>query len=161
MKISLKIGAVALGLGTLVAGASSAQMATYGFRANQLEYRFGENNEESIVWDFDFIYGTDELKFVFRNSGEMDTSTNDFASLESQFRLQKPISTFFDAAVGLQMDTPTNEPDRYNLVLAVQGLAPQWFEVEGGVYLSDNSFARFEAESVSYTHLTLPTIYSV
>lgn len=146
MKTSLKIGAVVLGLGTLVAGASSAQMATYGVRANQLEYRFGENNEETIAWDFDFVYGTDELKFLFRSIGDMDTSTNDFARLESQFRLQKPISTFFDGFVGLQTNTPTNEPDRYNLMLGVQGLAPQWFEVEGGLYLSDNSFARFEAE---------------
>ena len=146
MKTSFRIGAVALSLGTLIAGASSAQMATYGVQANQLEYRFGENNEEALAWNFDYIYGTDELKFLFRSTGEMDTATNDFGSLETQLRLQKPISTFFDAVVGLQANTPTNEPDRYNLVLAVQGLAPQWFEIEGGLYLSEYSFGRFEAE---------------
>ena len=158
MKTSLTIGAVALSLGTLIAGASSAQMATYGVRANQLEYRFGENNEEALAWDFDYIYGTDELKFLFRSTGEMDTATNDFGSLETQLRLQKPISTFFDAVVGLQANTPTNEPDRTNLVLAVQGLAPQWFEIEGGLYLSEYSSARFEAE---YTALLTNRLFLI
>ena len=158
MKTSLTIGAVALGLGILVAGTSSAQMATYGVRANQLEYRFGENNEEVLAWDFDYIYGTDELKFLFRSIGEMDTATNDFGSLETQLRLQKPISAFFDAVVGLQANKPTLGPDRTNLVLAVQGLAPQWFEIEGGLYLSEYSFGRFEAE---YTALLTNRLFFI
>ena len=146
MKTSLTIGAAALGLSTLVAGASSAQMAIYGVQVEQLEYRFGENNEEVLVWDFDFVYGTDELRFVFRSTAEMEAGTNDFEGLENQVRLQKPISTFFDAVLGLQASTPTNGPDRYNLVVGLKGLAPQWFEIDADLYLSEYSFGRFEVE---------------
>ncbi len=37
-------------------------------------------------------------------------------------------------------------PDRYNAVLGLKGLAPQWFEIDADLYLSDHSFFRFEGE---------------
>ena len=61
-------------------------------------------------------------------------------------RLQFPISTFFDAVVGVQANTPDGLPERYNAVFGVKGLAPQWFEIDADLYLSDNSFFRFEGE---------------
>ena len=69
-----------------------------------------------------------------------------FEGLENQLRLQFPISTFFDAVVGVQAITPDNLPDRYNAVVGLKGLAPGFFEVDADLYLSDNSFFRFEAE---------------
>ena len=48
--------------------------------------------------------------------------------------------------VGVQSSTPDGLPDRYNAVLGIKGLAPQWFEVDADLYLSDHSFLRFEGE---------------
>lgn len=123
----------------------SAEQLIYGFQAEQLEYRWGDS-EDAFVWDFDAMIGTDELKFVWRSEGERVQGSGEFESLENQLRLQFPISTFFDAVVGVQASTPTDLPDRYNAVVGLKGLAPQWFEIDADLYLSDHSFVRFEGE---------------
>ena len=133
-------------LALLSGGAAIAQPGVgpliYGLQAEQLEYRIDKNNEKILVWDFDVIVGNDELRLVYRSEAEMETATKDFETLENQIRLQKPISTFFDAVVGVRASTPTNAPERYNVVLGVKGLAPQWFEIDADLYLSVRSGIR-------------------
>ena len=124
---------------------ANAEPLIYGFQAEQLEVR-SRDGEDAFVWDFDALAGTDELKFVWRSEGELGLSSDSLEGLENQLRLQMPISTFFDAVVGVQASTPDGAPDRYNGVLGLKGLAPQWFEIDADLYLSDNSFFRFEAE---------------
>ena len=67
MKNLITSGAVALA--TFAAGAALAEPGVapliYGIQAEQLEYRFGENDEELLGWDFDAMVGNDELKLVF------------------------------------------------------------------------------------------------
>ena len=142
---NLKIASAA---GMMLAAASVAQAEPliYGFQAEQFEYRDGDNGENVFLWDFDFIIGTDELKFVWRSEAEIVDGSGEFEGLENQLRLQYPVSTFFDAVVGVQAITPDNLPDRYNAVVGLKGLAPGFFEVDADLYLSDNSFFRFEAE---------------
>jgi copper resistance protein B len=65
--------------------------------------------------------------------------------METQLRLQKPISTFFDAVAGVRFDTPEGR-NRVHGVLGVHGLAPQWFEVDADLFVSDKPSARFEVE---------------
>ncbi|WP_343211373.1 copper resistance protein B (plasmid) [Aliisedimentitalea scapharcae] len=124
---------------------TQAEQLIYGFQAEQLEYRQGDG-EDSFVWDFDALIGTDEQKLVWRSEGERVQGAGGFETLENQLRLQFPVSTFFDAVVGIQASTPDGLPDRYNAVLGLKGLAPQWFEIDADLYLSDNSFFRFEGE---------------
>tara|TARA_R110002020_G_scaffold48373_3_gene137959 strand:+ start:4886 stop:5590 length:705 start_codon:yes stop_codon:yes gene_type:complete len=125
---------------------ATAEPLIYGFQAEQLEYRNGNNGENVFVWDFDALVGTDELKFVWRSEAEIVEGSGEFESLENQLRLRMPISTFFDAVVGVQAITPDGLPDRYNAVFGVKGLAPQWFEIDADLYLSDHSYFAFEAE---------------
>ena len=142
---SLKIAGVAsLLISTF--SAAHAEPLIYGFQAEQFEYRSGDNDEGVFVWDFDFVIGTDELKFVWRSEAEILEGSGDFEGLENQLRLQFPISTFFDGVVGVQASTPDGLPDRYNAVLGLKGLAPGFLEVDADFYLSDHSFFRFEAE---------------
>ena len=122
-----------------------AEPLIYGIQVEQLEYRQGDG-EDSLVWDFDALIGSDELKLVWRSEGERAQDSGDFETLENQLRLQFPVSTFFDAVVGLRASTPDGLPDRYNAVFGVKGLAPQWFEIDADLYLSDRSFLRFEGE---------------
>jgi len=142
---NLKIASAA-GMMLAAASAAQAEPLIYGFQAEQFEYRDGDNGENVFVWDFDFVVGTDELKFVWRSEAEIVEGSGDFEGLENQLRLQFPVSTFFDAVVGVQAITPDNLPDRYNAVVGLKGLAPGFFEVDADLYLSDNSFFRFEAE---------------
>ena len=123
----------------------AAEQLIYGFQAEQLENRRVDGND-AFVWDFDALIGSDEMKLVWRSEGERVQDNGTFTSLENQLRLQFPISTFFDAVVGVQANTPDGLPERYNAVVGVKGLAPQWFEIDADLYLSNHSFARFEVE---------------
>lgn len=146
MKNLIAVTAAAAGLSLGWTAETKAEPLTYGFQAEQLEYRSNDKGEDTIQWDFDAFVGTDELKFVWRSEAELGESSGDFETLENQLRLQKPISNFFDAVVGVYANTPTGLPDRYNAVLGIKGLAPQWFEIDADLYLSDHSFFRFEGE---------------
>ncbi|MFW8595038.1 copper resistance protein B [Cribrihabitans neustonicus] len=127
------------------AAAAQAEALIYGFQAEQLEYR-SSDGEDAYVWDFDALIGSDELKLVWRSEGERGVSSGGFETLENQLRLQVPISTFFDAVAGIQANTPDGLPDRYNGVIGIKGLAPQWFEIDADLYLSGRPSFRFEAE---------------
>ncbi|KIC09050.1 copper resistance protein CopB [Leisingera sp. ANG-M1] len=137
--------AAAAGVAALWSAPAGAEQLIYGLQAEQLEYRQSDG-EDAFVWDFDAMIGTDELKFVWRSEGEREQGSGEFEALENQLRLQFPVSTFFDAVVGVQASTPDELPDRYNAVLGLKGLAPQWFEIDADLYLSDYSFFRFEGE---------------
>lgn len=143
-KVNLKFAATAA-FALSTGAAAHAEPLIYGIEVEQFEYR-KMDGEDAFVWDFDALAGSDELKFVWRSEGELGLSSSDFEGLENQLRLQMPISTYFDGVVGLQASTPDGGPDRYNGVLGVKGLAPQWFEIDADLYVSDHPFFRFEAE---------------
>lgn len=123
---------------------ATAEPLIYGVQVEQAERRF-DDGSDVYAWDFDALAGTDELKVVWRSEAEYLTEGNQFETLENQLRLQKPISTFFDAVVGVRVDTPRGE-DRVYGVVGVKGLAPQWFELDADLYLGETSFVRVEAE---------------
>ncbi len=140
---------VILGLLTAVVTAASsvnAEPLIWGVQVEQLENRFtGDAQSDVMAWDGDALIGTDELKFVVRSEGEFQTRSDRLETMETQLRLQKPISTFFDAVAGVRFDTPDGR-DRVHGVLGVHGLAPQWFEVDADLFVSDRPSARFEVE---------------
>ena len=129
----------------LGANQASAEPLLWGIQAEQLEYRVGENARIG-AWDFDAFVGRDELKFVLRSEAEYDFDHEEFETLENQARLQIPISDFFDAVGGVRVDTPDEGPTRVYGVLGVHGLAPQWFEVDADLFVSDRPAFRAEAE---------------
>jgi copper resistance protein B len=102
----------------------------------EFEYRYSDDDEEFGVWDADFFYGTDEFKVRLLSGGEYVIEEQAFESLENQLVGQIPISKFFDAKAGVRFDTPDG-PDRTYAVLGLAGLAPQWFEIDANLYVSD------------------------
>lgn len=116
----------------------------WGLQVEQLEYRVGENVNVA-AYDLDAYVGTDELKVVWRSEGEFETEERAWETLENQLRVQVPISPFFDAVAGVRLDTPEG-PNRVHAVVGLHGLAPQWFEVDLDLFLSDYPSFRFEAE---------------
>ena len=133
-------GAVVLGL----AAPALAEKPIWGFQAELMEYRVAEGGN-TAVWDFDALYGNDEIKLVWRSQGEYALEEDAFETLENQIRLQVPISTFFYAVAGVRAATPVG-PDRFSGVIALRGLAPQWFEIDLELFVSDKPQVRFEAE---------------
>lgn len=144
MNMLLKAAISVVGI-VIWAAPVTAEQLIYGLQAEQFEYR-KMDGQDAFVWDFDALIGTDELKFVWRSEGERTQGAGQFETLENQLRLQFPVSTFYDAVVGAQASTPDGLPERYNIVLGVKGLAPQWFEIDADLYLSDHSFLRLEGE---------------
>lgn len=128
----------------LAACPAIAEPIVWGVQVEQLEYRFGEETDV-FAWDFDAFAGTDELRLAWRSEAEYATEENGFEQLENQARVVQPISEFFDLAYGLRLDTPKGATRLHGL-LGVQGLAPQWLEVDATLFISDNPFVRFEAE---------------
>ncbi len=124
---------------------ADAEPLIWGFQAEQLEYRSMEG-EDAFVWDFDALAGSDELKIVWRSEGELGLTTEDFGKLENQLRAQFPVSSFFDAVVGVYSDMPDAAPDRFAGVVGFKGLAPQWVEIDAALLVSDHPFIRFEAD---------------
>ena len=123
---------------------AAAEKPFWGIQVEQLELRVSDS-EEVFAWDFDALYGTDELKLVWRSEAEYGLEERAFETLETQIRLQTPISDFFDAVVGFRADTPDG-PDRFSGVIGVHGLAQQWFEVDADLFVSDRPSLRLEAE---------------
>lgn len=141
-------GAAAVGTAlaaSLLAGSAGAEPLIWGVQVEQLEYRF-QDGADVLVWDFDALAGSDELKFVWRSEGEYAPDAEVFEKLENQFRLQVPVTDFFDAVAGLRLSTPEGAANRVHGVLGLHGLAPQWLEVDLDLFLSDEPFLRFEAE---------------
>jgi copper resistance protein B len=136
--------AVVIASALLVARPLTAEPVVWSIGAEQLEYRVGEGSDIQ-AWDGGGFIGKDELRMVWRSEAEYVSDTDKFETLENQIRLQVPIATFFDAAAGVRFDTPDG-PDRAHGVIGIHGLAPQWFEVNLDLYLSEHPSVRFEVE---------------
>jgi copper resistance protein B len=119
----------------------------YGVQMEQLELRRGDENEDLAAWNGDAFYGTDELKVRWLGEAEYDRRTSSFETLENRLVLQKPVSTFFDIKAGVRLDTPRGT-DRWYGVVGVTGLAPQWFEIDADLFVSEtgDASARFDVE---------------
>ncbi len=129
------------------ARAQEKALLFHGLQLEEFEYRRGDEEEDLLAWNGDAFVGTDELKLRWLGEGEYDLNADAFETLENQLVLQKPISTFFDIKGGVRADTPRGQ-DRWYGVLGITGLAPQWFEVDVDLYLSEtgDASARLDVE---------------
>ncbi|MCB1741920.1 MAG: copper resistance protein B [Gammaproteobacteria bacterium] len=109
----------------------------HGVNFEQLEYRFGDDTDV-VAWDADALVGTDEWKFRIQSKAEYETRPDIFETLEHQFLVQRLWSDFFDLKAGIRLDMPKG-PDRVYGVIGIQGLAPQWFEIDADLFVSENA----------------------
>ncbi len=127
--------------------AQSKNLLIYGVQLEELDHRRGDENERLFAWKGDAFIGTDEIKLRWLGEGEYDLTPNTFEAMENSLVLQTPISTFFDVKGGVRLDTPKGA-DRWYGVLGVTGLAPQWFEVDADIFVSETAetSARIDVE---------------
>lgn len=142
----LTTGAFLLTLLPATLPAQEESPLVYGITIERLEYWVG-GETNVFAWDGDGVVGSDELKLRLQSQAEYAIEDSAFERLENQLLLQAPISTFFDIKGGVRYDSPQG-PNRLYAVLGVQGLAPQWFEVDADLFLSQegNLSARVDAD---------------
>ena len=131
-----------------------------GLQFHELELRHGESDERILSWDGEAFYGDDELRWRLLTEGEHDVRKSITETTETRLVAQRPASEFFYTTAGVRFDTSYEFENRWLVGVGTSGLAPQWFEVDVDLFISETSAAsvRFAAE---YELLFVNKIYSV
>lgn len=147
MRYWMTLAALAAAAAVMPAQAEMLDDAWFGaVRFDQLEYRAGEDSNIA-AWDLEASWGSDEWKLGLESEGEYAIRPDAFETLENQLVVRRMVSEFFDAKAGVRIDTPDG-PDRVYGLLGFEGLAQQWFEIDGDLFLSEKGdvSARLGAE---------------
>ena len=130
----------ALGLARAVHAADDDLL--YFAQAERLEY---SESRRAFVWDLQAAAGDDYRKLWIKAEGEF--AGGEAEENELQILYSRASTPFFDWQIGLRHDFRP-EPSRTHLAIGLQGLAPQWFEIDAAVFVSEDGdvSGRFEAE---------------
>jgi copper resistance protein B len=112
---------------------------------DNLEYMRGDGNS-SVEYDLQAWYGRTYDRAVLKAEGERDGGN--FKEARTELLWGHAIASFWDAQLGVRYDGGEG-PDRTWLALAVQGLAPYWFEVEVAGYVGNKGRSALRLD-VSY-----------
>ncbi|HKK17809.1 MAG TPA: copper resistance protein B [Opitutales bacterium] len=119
--------------------------AFYFFSADRMEYRSFDDGEVWL-WDVQASAEKDYDKLFFESEGEYSPDEDSFESVQTEILYGRAIGSFWDFRAGLRYDFEPN-PERAFAVVGVQGLAPQWFEVDANFYFSEDGDLYFGLES--------------
>jgi len=144
IKTTLKIVVASLLLLTLRSNASMSDDPLFSkVTIDELEYQ--GNDEKSIAWDTNIWIGYDLNKLYFYTEGEKakDGSTES----ENQLVYSRAIAPYWDIQYGVGYDKTETDSQTWGVV-ALQGLAPYFFEIRGALLIGDseNVGLRLEAE---------------
>ncbi|MFZ5931940.1 MAG: copper resistance protein B [Pseudomonadota bacterium] len=115
------------------------------FQADQFEYR-NHAGRNSLKWEAQGWAGGDYNKAWLKTEGEK-LAGGKTEKAEVQLLYSHLVTDFFDVQAGLRYD-PEPDQERGFAVIGLQGLAPQYFEIDAAAFLSNEGelSARFEAE---------------
>lgn len=112
---------------------------------NQLEAQTG-GDEDSLYWNGQANWGGDINKLWIKTEGRASLEGEGVDDAEIQALYSRAVSPFWNLQTGVRYDF---EPDNLaHGVVALNGLAPYWFEVDASAFLSEKGdlTARIEAE---------------
>lgn len=117
---------------------------------DRLEYAAGDD-EDTLNYEATGWYGGDRNRLWLETEGEDTVDPGGEGGHLEQLDLLygRLISAFWDLQVGGSYELeygPGPDPDRFSAVLGIQGLAPQWFEVDANLRLSDDGDASTDLE---------------
>ena len=110
---------------------------------DQLEWQ--DASHADIAWDAQAFYGGDYHKLWLKTEGVHEQDEND-VRIEALWN--RIVSPWWSTQVGVRHDSGEG-PSRTWLALGVEGLAPQWFDVEAAVYVGEESRTALRVD-VSY-----------
>ncbi|QCB56126.1 copper resistance protein B [Sphingopyxis sp. PAMC25046] len=118
---------------------------TFGFVTADLEYQ-ARKGRDGFSWEGEAWYGGDIDRLTIKSEGE-STIGEGLEEGEAQLLYSRAIGPYFNAQAGVRQDFGPG-PDRSYATVAIEGLAPYWFEVGGALFLSDKGdlLARIEGE---------------
>lgn len=128
--------------------AQEKEAIVYGAQMEEMEYRRAGNRGELFVWDGEAFAGNDAIRWYWLSEGEYDLRGDTLESAENRIVAQVPVSDFFDIKAGVRLDYYGGGADRWHAVFGMTGLAPQWFELDADIFLSETGAlsARLDAE---------------
>lgn len=117
--------------------------------AEKLEYR-SMRGSNPLMWEVQGYVGKDLKKFWFKSHGEALTTGSE-AEMEFQGLYSRGITPYFDLQAGIRYDLAYEDggnKSRGFAVLGLQGMAPYFFHVDGGIFVSEHGdiSASLEAE---------------
>ena len=99
---------------------------------DRLEY---QPNGDTWVWDAEGWIGGDYHKAWVKTEG--DKANGETAEAELQLLYSRALSPFFDLQLGVRHDFEP-QPSRTFMVVGLQGLAPQWIELDIATFISED-----------------------
>ncbi len=135
---------VALAAGSASAAETDDVIRTF-FQVEQFEHR-AKDGKDTLNWDAQGWIGEDYNKLWLKTEGERFYN-GAYEKAEVQVLYSRLISDFFDIQAGVRYDFDPH-PRRTFGVIGLQGLAPQFFEVDAALFVSDQGevSARLSAE---------------
>lgn len=99
------------------------------------EFEWQNQRDDVLAWDAHAWIGTDRNRALLRAEGERE----DGSTTENRLELLwlRPVSAYWDLVAGVRMDTEP-ESTRNFVGIGMQGLAPQWIEVEATVWAGES-----------------------
>ncbi|MBX9644278.1 MAG: copper resistance protein B, partial [Novosphingobium sp.] len=101
-------------------------------------------NKNSYRWDGEAWFGGDINRFVFKYEGEGEFR-GPLDDLELFGLYSRAISPYWNLQAGIRYDVKP-DPSRTYAVVAIEGLAPYWFEVTAAAFLSNKGELRGRIE---------------
>ncbi len=99
---------------------------------DRLEY---QSNGDTWVWDAEGWIGGDYHKVWWKTQG--DNVDGRIEEAELQLLYSRALSPFFDLQLGVRHDFEP-QPSRTFMVVGLQGLAPQWIELDIAAFVSED-----------------------
>jgi copper resistance protein B len=161
------VGLVLLQLLTIFPASASAQVVDHGGHVvhdkainfqvlfDQFEWQFvhGENGQR---WDSRSWIGGDINRLWLRTEGDAVDGVIDAA--EAQVLYGRSIGRWWDVVAGVRFDARPS-PSHTWLALGVQGLAPQFIDVQATLYVGDNAHLAARIELEHDLHVTQRIVF--
>ncbi|MCL4113356.1 UNVERIFIED_CONTAM: hypothetical protein GTU68_027544 [Idotea baltica] len=110
---------------------------------NQLEAQ-SANSSDDFYWNGQGWYGGDLNKLWFKTEGRSPLNSRDVEDAELQALYSRAIAPYWDIQAGIRHDFEPKSLD--HAVVALQGLAPYFFEVDISAFLSTDGDLTVRAE---------------
>ncbi len=104
-----------------------------------LEYS-GSADGRPVRWDSDAWIGNQYTKLWIKSEGDI-TTAGEGGEVEVQALYSRIVTAYFDAQVGGRLDLEFEDGEvstRAHLAVAMEGLAPYWFEIEPSLFVSQD-----------------------
>ncbi len=111
---------------------------------DRMEYGNGDDTD-TYLWDVQGWYGGDYNKLAVKTEGESETAES-VDDMELQVLYDRLVAPFWTLQAGVRYDVQGDQPDVGYAVAGLQGLAPQWFETDLALFVSEDGDVSIRGE---------------